>query len=114
MKFTVSILVLSSLLLTACHRRQQQTDAPAAANRNDGAATAIANPPCVNLNRATAEELMKLPGIGEVMSRRIIDYREQHGPFRRPAEIIVIEGFSEKKYRAIADLICVDPVRNDE
>ena len=65
--------------------------------------------PCVNLNTATAEELMTLPGIGEVISRRIIDYREHHGPFRRPAEIIIIEGFSEEKYRAIADLICVDP-----
>ena len=51
---------------------------------------------------------MRLPGIGEVMSRKIIEYRERNGPFRRPEEIIILEGFSEKKYRAIADLVCVE------
>ncbi|MEN3332789.1 MAG: competence protein ComEA [Blastocatellia bacterium] len=100
--------MLAALLLAACHRSKEWTDASAAANRNDAAVNATSNQPCVNLNRASAEELIKLPGIGEVMSRRIIDYREQHGPFRRPAEIIIVEGFSEKKYRAIADLICVE------
>jgi competence protein ComEA len=64
--------------------------------------------PCVNLNTATAEDLKELPGIGAVMARRVIDYRERHGPFRRPEEIIIIEGFSEKKYRAIANHICVE------
>jgi len=52
--------------------------------------------------------LKELPGIGEVMARRVIDYRERHGRFRRPEEIIIIEGFSEKKYRAIAARICVE------
>ena len=64
--------------------------------------------PCLNLNIATADELIKLPGIGEVMAKRIIDYRERHGAFRRSEEIIIIEGFSEKKYRAIAEMICVE------
>jgi competence protein ComEA len=62
----------------------------------------------VNLNTATAEELKELPGIGEVMARRVIDYRERHGRFRRAEEIIIVEGFSEKKYRAIAEMICVE------
>lgn len=64
--------------------------------------------PTVNLNTATAQELIQLPGIGEVMAKRIIDYRERHGRFRRPEEIIIIEGFSERRYRAIADLVCVN------
>jgi competence ComEA-like helix-hairpin-helix protein len=110
MRFTLSILMLLALLLASCHRSNERTDASAAAARNETAVAGVASPqPCVNLNRASAEELIKLPGIGEVMSRRIIDYREHHGPFRRPAEIIIIEGFSEKKYRAIANRICVDP-----
>ena len=64
--------------------------------------------PCVNLNAATVEELKELPGIGDVMARRVIDYRERHGRFRRPEEIIIVEGFSEKKYHAIAEMICVE------
>ena len=103
-RLTISALALLALLPAACNRKAEKLDAPAADNRN--AAATAAHQPCVNLNRASAEELMQLPGIGEVMSRRIIEYRERHGPFRRPAEIIIIEGFSEKKYRAIADLIC--------
>jgi competence protein ComEA len=61
---------------------------------------------CVDLNTATAEELAGLPGIGEVMARKIVEYRELNGPFRRPEEIIIIDGFSERKYRAIADVVC--------
>jgi competence ComEA-like helix-hairpin-helix protein len=64
--------------------------------------------PCVNLNTATAEELKGLPGIGEVMAGRVIDYRGRHGRFRRPAEIIIVEGFSETKYKAIAHRICIE------
>ena len=64
--------------------------------------------PCLDLNKATSEELMRLPGVGEVMARRIVDYRKQHGPLRRPQEIIIVEGFSERKYHAIADLVCVE------
>ncbi len=51
---------------------------------------------------------MTLAGVGEVMARKIIEYREQNGPFRRPQDIIIIDGFSERKYRDIAHLICVD------
>jgi competence protein ComEA len=64
--------------------------------------------PCVNLNTAPAEELIKLPGIGDVIAKRIIDYREHQGRFRRPEEIIIIQGISERKYRAIAGMVCVE------
>jgi competence ComEA-like helix-hairpin-helix protein len=102
-RITLSAVVLSSLLLASCARDRELLKATAAVNRNLQPATA---PPCVSLNRATAAELSQLPGIGEVMSHRIVEYRERHGAFRRPEEIIIVEGFSEKKYRAIADMIC--------
>jgi competence protein ComEA len=62
---------------------------------------------CLDLNAATIVELERLPGIGEVTARKIIAYREQNGPFRRPEDLIIIEGFSERKYRSIADFVCV-------
>lgn len=64
--------------------------------------------PCINLNTATAAEFIPLDGIGDVLAQRIIDYREHHGRFRRKEEIIIVEGFSEKKYHAIAHQICVE------
>jgi competence protein ComEA len=64
--------------------------------------------PRVNINTATAEELVRLPGIGEATSRRIIEHRERNGPFKRPEDLIIVEGFSERKYRALAGMICVE------
>ena len=55
----------------------------------------------VNINSATARELEALPGIGEVIAQRIIDYRNAHGPFRSVDELIHVKGIGEKK---LADL----------
>jgi competence protein ComEA len=109
MKLLVLSFSLLALLFTACNQADESNkasppQAPIAhntTNRNQSAN-------CLNLNKATAEELNALPGIGEIMAQKIIAYRERHKGFRRPQDLIIIEGFSEKKYRAIAELICVD------
>ena len=51
----------------------------------------------VNINTASARELEALPGIGEVIARRIIDYRNAHGPFQSVDELINVKGIGEKK-----------------
>lgn len=50
---------------------------------------------------------MRLPGIGAGFAKKIIDYREQHGAFRRPQDLIIISGFGEKKYHKLEEFICV-------
>jgi competence protein ComEA len=102
---TASIMLLL-LALVACKQSDNLTNTPQPPNTS--ASTRESNRSCINLNTATAEELAELPGIGEVMSRRIIEYRERHGQFRRPQDVIIIEGFSERKYRAISQLVCVE------
>lgn len=59
----------------------------------------------VNLNTAGREELMTLSGIGEARAAAIIAYREAHGPFSSPEEIMNIEGIKEKAFSKIKEEI---------
>ncbi len=59
----------------------------------------------VNVNTASLEELVALPGIGETIAQRIIEYRTLHGPFRSPQDLLNIKGIGSKKLEQIKDLI---------
>lgn len=61
----------------------------------------------VNLNTAQREELMTLPGIGESKADSIIRYREEHGVFTSPEEIMNISGIKSAVYSKIRDRITV-------
>ena len=52
----------------------------------------------VDLNQASASELQKLPGVGERVAQRILEYREANGPFRAPEELMNVRGIGEKTY----------------
>jgi competence protein ComEA len=61
----------------------------------------------IDLNAASAEQLESLPGIGPVTAKRIIDYRDKVGKFKRIEEIINIQGIGDKKFERIKDHIIV-------
>ena len=61
----------------------------------------------IDINSATLQELMALPGIGEVLAQRIIDHRSEHGPFENVEGIMEVNGISNKRYEDIKDLICI-------
>ena len=55
----------------------------------------------IDINQATAEDFQKLPGIGPALARRIVTFREKHGPFRRVEDLLAIRGIGHKKWKAI-------------
>ena len=65
----------------------------------------------LDLNTATAEELQELPGIGEVIAQRIIDYRDLCGHFLDPEQLMEVDGIGQAKYEKLRELVTV---RNTE
>ena len=61
----------------------------------------------IDINRADAEQLTALPGIGEVLAGRIVAYREENGSFLSTQELQNVEGIGEKRLDAILDPITV-------
>ena len=59
----------------------------------------------IDLNTATERQLMELPGIGEIMAKRIVDYRTDHGPFQSTDDLIHVDGIGEKTLQEIQMLI---------
>ena len=61
----------------------------------------------LDLNAATTEELMKLPGIGQKKAEDIVSYRKTVGRFQTTEELMNISGIKESLYLGIRDKICV-------
>ncbi|MCX7622059.1 MAG: helix-hairpin-helix domain-containing protein, partial [Acidimicrobiales bacterium] len=62
----------------------------------------------VDLNRATAEDLEALPGIGPTLAGAIIEYRNRNGPFRSVEDLRKVSGIGEAKLRLLRDRVSVD------
>ncbi len=62
-----------------------------------------------NLNTASARELTLLPGIGQALAERIVEYRTTVGPFDEAGQITAVPGVGEATYRSIADRLTVGP-----
>jgi competence protein ComEA len=71
-------------------------------------ANAAQRPPPININTASARELETLPGIGEGLAQRIIEHRGKYGSFRRAEHLMMVRGISDKRFRALRELITVE------
>lgn len=79
------------------------------------AAVAVAQkkPPAkpLDINNASVEQLQQLPGVGPVIAKSILDFREKSGPFRRVEELLAIRGISEARFKAIVPYVTVSPAK---
>ena len=55
----------------------------------------------VNINTATAQQLTVLPGVGEKLAARIVDYRQKSGGFKNVSELMNVQGIGEKNLAKI-------------
>jgi competence protein ComEA len=62
----------------------------------------------VNLNTASKDELVALPGIGPAKAQAIIDYRTKNGPFKAVEEVRKVKGIGEKLYAQIKPELSVN------
>lgn len=61
----------------------------------------------VNINKASMDELMTLPGIGQSKAEAIISYRESGGRFETIEDIMNVSGIKDAAFNKIKELICV-------
>ena len=61
----------------------------------------------VNINQASATELVNLPGIGEVKAKAIVDYRTSHGPFKSIEELQQVKGIGSKTFESLRSQITI-------
>ncbi|WP_433051300.1 helix-hairpin-helix domain-containing protein [Dactylosporangium sp. CS-033363] len=74
-----------------------------------GAAPALGAPGSglINLNTASVADLQKLPGIGEVLAQRIVEFRDGHGGFRAVTDLRQVEGIGDAKFAQLKDKVTV-------
>jgi competence protein ComEA len=61
----------------------------------------------VNINQATAQELARLPRVGPKLADRIVAHRAQHGPFKRPEDLMQVKGVGEKFFTTLKPYLAV-------
>jgi len=87
--------------------------APAAAapGAPEGASAQVKGQGSVDVNAASEEELVNVPGIGKSLARRIVEFREKNGPYRQIEDLLKIQGIGEKSLQKLRPYLSVGKVR---
>lgn len=96
------IVVLGVLAVWSSSRVPFETDDPAALLTEQ---TAVETR--IDLNHATVQELQSLPRIGPTLADRIIEYRDERGPFTSVSELDAIKGIGPKTIEALKRYVMI-------
>jgi competence protein ComEA len=61
-----------------------------------------------NLNTVTVSQLETLPGVGPTLAKRIVEFRDRKGGFKRIEELLAVPGVSEKKWQTLRAYLRVE------
>lgn len=76
--------------------------------QSDGTPDSLIPGEKIDLNTAPPLELARLPGIGESRARAIADYRDSHGPFETPEDLLQVNGIGEATLEKILEYVVID------
>ena len=99
---------VGGVLLTTQHPAPPGTDDRALSPAPEAAASCFDAQGRLELNRASLDELMTLPGIGEARAKLILDYRAENGPFQSASDLMRVRGIGEGIFGKLRDLIYVE------
>ncbi len=102
----IGIALLASgiaLFLSYHHKQPSYTTGPIVLHDVSVIAPVFTEVGKINVNCASAAELERLPGIGEVLAERIVAYRQEHGPFASIDELVKVRGIGEDTIERIRE-----------
>jgi len=99
----LAVLLLAPVCATAADQKTGK--------ETPGAAVAKTTAQKLDLNRASHEELIAVPGIGPRMAQAIVDLRAKKGSFARIDELLEVTGIKEKKLAALSVYVEVVPLK---
>src|SRR4051794_9492347 len=103
-RLSLALAILAAVLTAAAPDLSAQS--PSKGGGSGSKATAAPTTP-VNLNTASAAQLEALPGVGPSTAKRIIEYRQKNGSFKKIEELMNVKGIGEKSFLKLKPHIIV-------
>jgi comEA protein len=97
---SIGIVILGASVFRFIHNHQTEKNTVEYFERSDNV---LSYP--VNINTATRIHLENIPGIGQTIAERILEYRENNGPFKEDEDLKAVKGIGDKKLEAIKSYI---------